>query len=131
MNNEAKCYSLLIGVGIYQDEERKTLTGTGKDLLLMQEALTEGLKFDPDNIRVLGEDGNVQARSFARALSEFEGLIGKEDTFVLYFTGHGVRSALYLFPAGAHGWAGHNEWHYAEPAKRAIADWLAIERNRK
>lgn len=44
---------------------------------------------------------------------------------------HGVRSALYLYPAGAHGWAGHDEWHYAEPAKRAIADWLAIERDRK
>ena len=44
---------------------------------------------------------------------------------------HGVRSALYLYPAGAHGWAGHDEWHYAEPAKRAIADWLEIERNRK
>lgn len=44
---------------------------------------------------------------------------------------HGVRSALYLYPAGAHGWAGHDEWHYAEPAKRAIADWLEIEKNRK
>ncbi len=44
---------------------------------------------------------------------------------------HGVRSALYLYPVGAHGWAGHDEWVYAEPAKEAIADWLEIERNRK
>ena len=44
---------------------------------------------------------------------------------------YGVRSALYIFPAGAHGWAGHDEWHYAIPAKRAISDWLEIERNRK
>lgn len=44
---------------------------------------------------------------------------------------HGVRSALYLYPTGAHGWAGHNEWHYAEPCKEAIRDWLEIERNRK
>ena len=36
----------------------------------------------------------MQARSFARALSEFENLLGREDTFVLYFTGHGVRTAL-------------------------------------
>ena len=44
---------------------------------------------------------------------------------------HGVRSAFYLFPTGAHGWAGHDDYRYAEPAKRAIADWLEIERNRK
>ena len=44
---------------------------------------------------------------------------------------HGVRSALYLYPTGAHGWAGHDEWHYAEPCKEAIRDWLEIERNRK
>jgi acetyl esterase/lipase len=44
---------------------------------------------------------------------------------------HGVRSALYLYPVGAHGWAGHDEWVYAEPAKEAIADWLEIERNRE
>ena len=96
MNREAKCYGLLIGVGVYENDEKdlKRLSGTQKDLSIMEEALTKGLKFDPDNIRVLGEDGNVEAHSFARALSEFEGLLGKEDTFVLYFTGHGVRSAL-------------------------------------
>jgi acetyl esterase/lipase len=44
---------------------------------------------------------------------------------------YGVRAALYLFPAGAHGWAGHDEWEYAAPAKRAIADWLEIERQRQ
>ena len=94
MNKEPKCYGLLTGVGIYEDEERKALYAAKKDLSLMRQALVDGLKFDPDNIRVLGEDGNVQAKSFARALSEFEGLLCKEDTFVLYFTGHGVRSAL-------------------------------------
>lgn len=94
MNKEAKCYGLLTGVGIYSDEERKSLSGTQKDLLIMQRALTKGLKFDPDNIRILGEEGNVQARSFARALSEFEGLLKKEDTFVLYFSGHGVHASL-------------------------------------
>ena len=94
MSREAKCYGLLAGVGIYQNEERKPLPGIKTDLLLMRQALTEGLKFDPDNIRILGENGIVQMHSFARALSEFEGLLGKEDTFVLYFSGHGAQAAL-------------------------------------
>ena len=94
MNREAKCYGLLSGVGIYRDEKRKSLPTTSKDLSIMRRALTEGLKFDPDNIRILGEDGSVQARSFARALSEFEPLLDREDTFVMYFSGHGVRSSL-------------------------------------
>ena len=94
MNREGKCYGLLTGVGIYQDAERKTLPAAKKDLLIMRQALTEGLKFDPDNIRVLGEDGRVEARSFARALSEFEPLLTREDTFVLYYSGHGAHSAL-------------------------------------
>ena len=94
MKNEGRCYGLLIGVGRYEDREQKSLPGTKKDLLIMKQALTEGLKFDPDNIRILGEDENVRALSFARALSEFEGLLGIEDMFVLYFSGHGVHSAL-------------------------------------
>ena len=96
MNKTPNNYGLLIGVGVYENDEEdlKRLSGTSKDLSLMKKALTEGLKFDPDNIRILGEDAAVQARSFARALSEFEGLLDKEDTFVLYFSGHGVRSAL-------------------------------------
>ena len=100
MNSSPKSYGLLAGVGVYENtdnvnhaEAQKRLSGIGKDLRMMKEALTEGLKFDPDNIRILGEE-TVHARSFARALSEFENLIDKKDTFVLYFTGHGVQSAL-------------------------------------
>ena len=63
MNKEPKCYGLLTGVGIYEDEERKALYAAKKDLSLMRQALADGLKFDPDNIRVLGEDGNVKAKN--------------------------------------------------------------------
>ena len=44
---------------------------------------------------------------------------------------HGVKAAMYLFPSGGHGWAGKDDYLYAEPAKEAIADWLKIERNLK
>ena len=94
MNKEPKKYGLLIGVERYENEELKSLPAAVRDLALMKYALTDGLKFDADDIRVLGESGVVPARSFARALSEFEGLISEEDTFVLYFSGHGTAEGL-------------------------------------
>ena len=41
---------------------------------------------------------------------------------------HGVKASLHIFPFGRHGWAGHDEYHYAEPCKHAISDWLQINR---
>ena len=43
----------------------------------------------------------------------------------------GIPAAMHVFPSGGHGWAGHDEYRYADPAKEAIADWLEIEKNRK
>lgn len=40
---------------------------------------------------------------------------------------HGVPAAMHIFPSGGHGWAGHDEYRYAEPAKAAIKDWLEIQ----
>ena len=93
MNKERKSYGLLVGVSRYE-EECGDLLAAGQDVILMRLALTGGLKFNEDNIRVLGEQGAVEVRSFARALSEFEGLIEREDTFILYFSGHGNREGL-------------------------------------
>ena len=93
MNKERKSYGLLVGVSRYE-EERGDLPAAGRDIILMKLALTGGLKFNEDNFRVLGEQGAVEARSFARALSEFEGLIERDDTFILYFSGHGTREGL-------------------------------------
>ena len=39
---------------------------------------------------------------------------------------HGVPAAMHVFPSGGHGWAGHDEYRYAEPCKRAIKDWLKV-----
>ena len=94
MNIKKRKYGLLAGVGSYQNDGLCPLPAAAKDLRLMKSALTEGLKFDKDDIRVLGEQGTVTAKSFARALSEFDELIGSEDTFVLYFSGHGTAEGL-------------------------------------
>jgi acetyl esterase/lipase len=40
---------------------------------------------------------------------------------------HGIAAAMHTFPSGGHGWAGHNDYKYAHPAKEAIADWLKIQ----
>ena len=44
---------------------------------------------------------------------------------------YGIPAAMHAFPSGGHGWAGHDEWRYAEPCKRAIKDWLQIMQNLK
>ncbi len=44
---------------------------------------------------------------------------------------YGIPAAVHSFPSGGHGWAGHDEWRYAEPCKRAIKDWLEIMRTPK
>ena len=41
---------------------------------------------------------------------------------------YGIPVAVHSFPSGGHGWAGHDEYRYAEPCKRAIKDWLEIMR---
>ena len=43
----------------------------------------------------------------------------------------GIPAAMHVFPSGGHGWAGHDEYRYAEPAKEAIANWLKIDKVRK
>ena len=42
---------------------------------------------------------------------------------------YGIPAAMHVFPSGKHGWAGHDEYRYAEPCKDAIADWLKIMQN--
>ena len=39
---------------------------------------------------------------------------------------YGIPAAMHVFPSGKHGWAGHDEYRYANPAKEAIKDWLKI-----
>ena len=40
---------------------------------------------------------------------------------------YGIDAAMHIFPYGGHGWAGHDEYQYAEPCKEAIKDWLEIQ----
>lgn len=37
---------------------------------------------------------------------------------------HGVKSAMYVYPSGGHGWAGKNSFKYDADYKAAILDWI-------
>lgn len=87
-------YSLLTAVGKYDEEKTANLPSCEMDLKLMRNALTEGLKFSPDAIRTLGEDGHISIRSFAQTLTEFSSLLTEEDGFICYFSGHGSNGNL-------------------------------------
>lgn len=37
---------------------------------------------------------------------------------------YGIAASMHIFPSGGHGWAGKDDYRYAEPSKAAIKDWL-------
>ncbi len=36
----------------------------------------------------------------------------------------GVKATMHIYPSGGHGWAGHDEFKYAENVKELLKDWL-------
>ena len=92
---KGKTYALLAAAGVYNDSGNTPLHCTGNDLRIMEDALIRGLKLNKDCIRILGEeDGTVAVRSFARSILEFGELLQEQDTFIFYFSGHGIEQSL-------------------------------------
>lgn len=90
-------YSLLIGVGDYRQMHIDNLSTYKLDVMLMMKALTDGLKVPKENIRCMigeGESGFVGMEEFAKAITKFAKMIKSEDTFIMYFSGHGVENNL-------------------------------------
>ena len=83
------CYALLAAVSSYEDLGIMNLPGSTWDLQMMRSALTEGLRFPQEQIRVIGEDGKLTVREFARALQEFSSMLTAEDLLLVYYSGHG------------------------------------------
>ena len=44
---------------------------------------------------------------------------------------YGIPASMHVYPSGKHGWAGHDEYRYADPCKDAIKDWLKLMQNLK
>lgn len=90
-------YALLIGVGDYTKMNTGNLPTYKMDLALLGTALSFKLKVPKENMRLmLGDDNNgyVSATDLARAISGYKILLGKEDTFIFYFSGHGSGKSL-------------------------------------
>lgn len=95
-------YALLIGVGDYEKMNIANLPTYRMDLSLLATSLLSGLKVPKDNLRIMaGADNNgyVTTTDLAKAIAGFKSLLGSEDTFIFYFSGHG-RNRNILFSNG-------------------------------
>lgn len=88
-------YALLVGVGKYSDDNIDLPTFED-DCNLMNDALISGLGFDQENIRRVGEAGEVTGKAFTYSILNFRNALSEKDTFVLYYTGHGVDKAVHF-----------------------------------
>ena len=84
-----RVHALLVGIGDYPGEEND-LAYTADDARRLQRALTDGAGMDPDD-SILLVDRDATLGAFRRALERFASRVGSDDTFVLFFSGHGGR----------------------------------------
>lgn len=89
-------YALLVGAGKFNNEDITDLPTYAEDCKLVNDALINGLGFLQDNIRTVGDEGDVTSKTFTYSLLNFKKAMTENDTFVLYYTGHGQDNALYF-----------------------------------
>ena len=87
-------YALLLSVGDYLESGQKKLPAWEDDLRMIKHGLCRGLHFDEENISAPGTEGFLQAKEAAAALADFSHMLGPEDTFLFWFSGHGNGDAL-------------------------------------
>ena len=87
-------YALLISVGNYEHREIANLESSHMDLVLMIQALQNGLKVPSDNIRIIGENGTTTINNLAHAMKDFSRMLQNNDTFLFYFSDHGRNGEL-------------------------------------
>ena len=92
--NQGTIYALLTAVGDYSKVKSVNFPTYRMDQALIGTALTDSLRVPEDQIRMVGDGGFVTSVSMVRALSEYQALMTGEDTFLFYFSGHGLEKKL-------------------------------------
>lgn len=85
----AKLHALVVGVSNYISENITNLSFCKNDIMAVSRALIFGLKAEPENILVCGNNGMVYRDSFVSSLIKLLSDVSFDDTIVFYFSGHG------------------------------------------
>jgi uncharacterized caspase-like protein len=103
---QSKRVALLVGVDNYSDAELNDLAYAGKDARDLAHALQENGNFD--TLMVLDKEEATGRIAILRALDEITADLQRDDTFLLYVSGHGtltidtrVGTKLWFLPSDA------------------------------
>ncbi len=81
--------ALVVGVSDYSAIKQNNLPFCANDIVAVSEALINGLAVSKENITALGDTGVVTTSDFIEAHRSMIDIINEDDTFILYFSGHG------------------------------------------
>ena len=81
--------ALIVGVSEYHYNDNSNLPFCKNDIKAISESLMKGLAVNKENISILGNDGIVTKSSFIGKLFKTANCVNSNDTFILYFSGHG------------------------------------------
>lgn len=86
----AKVRALIIGVSKYTAIRANNLEFCKNDIYAMRQAFIQGLNVDPSDIILCGISDTVTIAELAAALHFLSDISEKDDTLLLYFSGHGT-----------------------------------------
>ncbi|MBC6361613.1 caspase family protein [Lactobacillus apis] len=81
--------ALVVGVSEYHYNNNSNLPFCKNDIKAISKSLMKGLNVKKENIFILGSDGIVTRSSFVSKLFKMINCVKANDTFILYFSGHG------------------------------------------
>ncbi len=98
-------WAVIIGVNNYEDEHIRDLTCAVADARAMYGVLVDpkGGGLDPENVRLITDDATKRPtrNSILSVLTILEASVGREDTVIVYFSGHAIvrDGKPYLLPS--------------------------------
>lgn len=91
-----KTVALLVGVVHYPINGYPPLPLCAHDIEAIRDAMVSGLNVSNSDIVISGTNGVVTAKDLITDLTEIAKTAAKDDCFIFYFTGHGMRNGIAL-----------------------------------